>query len=402
MVFAAALTVVLLLATTFYLLFKHKHGYWARRNVATPRASIPFGHLQGFKTRMHSSQSMARYYKQMKGTGPFCGLYFFHSPVLLALDLDFVKNVLIKDFNSFQERGVYYNEKDDPLTAHLFSVEGTRWKQLRSKLTPTFTSGKMKFMFPTIVSVADEFQHCLSTMIEKDDELEIKELLARFTTDVIGTCAFGIDCNSLKDPNAQFRAMGKKVFGQPRNSAVKQFFMLTFKNLARAMHMRSIHDDVTEFFMGIVRETVELREREDVHRNDFMDLLIEIKNRGSLDGTTVEKVTLEEIAAQAFVFFLAGFETSSTTLSYCLYELSLNKQLQEKAREELRSVLKKHDGQFTYEAMMEMHYIDHIINGSFCIFIFRSYFVFHISFTIQLICFNYFQNPFVNTRQAPT
>lgn len=161
----------------------------------------------------------------MKGNGPFCGLYFFHSPVVLATDLGFVKNVLIKDFSSFQERGVFYNEKDDPLSAHVFNVDGAAWKVLRNKLSPTFTSGKMKFMFPTIVGVADAFQSVLSSMIQNGEELEMKELFARFTTDVIGTCAFGIECNSLKDPNAQFRAMGKRKYLEHLETVVQSWYL---------------------------------------------------------------------------------------------------------------------------------------------------------------------------------
>lgn len=306
---------------------------------------------------------LTKFYNQMKGNGLFCGLYFFHSPVVLATDMEFVKNVMVKDFSSFQDRGVFYNEKDDPLSAHLFTVDGAIWKGLRAKLTPTFTSGKMKFMYPTIIKVADEFQNVLSSMIDNGEELEMKELFARFTTDVIGTCAFGIECNSLNDPNAHFRIMGKKVFDEPRHSGTALMIMMAFKETARRLRMKTNHDDVTKFFLGIVKETVELRERENIRRNDFMDLLIEIKNSGSLDGTLVEKVTVLEIAAQAFIFFLAGFETSSTTLSYVMFELSRNKDIQRKAREEIKSVLRKHEGKFTYEAMMEMHYIDQIING---------------------------------------
>lgn len=363
MVFNEIVCGLLLIATIIYLYFKRKHGYWSRRNVISFPTTIPFGNLQGVKNKVHSSQWMVNFYNQVKKIDSYCGLYFFASPVLLAVDLAFVKNILIKDFSSFQERGVFYNEKDDPLSAHLFSVDGARWKGLRSKMTPTFTSGRMKFMFPTIIGVAGEFEKVISSSITDNEDLEIKELLSRYTTDVIGTCAFGIDCNSLKDPNAQFRAMGKKVFGKPRNTGVKSFLMLTFKDAARRLRMKSHHDDVTEFFLGIVRETIEHREQNNIQRNDFMDLLIEIKNRGSLDGTEVEKVTIEEIAAQAFVFFLAGFESSSTTLSFAIFELASNLEIQRKARDEVRSVLEKHGGQLTYEAMMEMHYVDHIING---------------------------------------
>lgn len=361
--FSLTISFLVLIATVVYLFFKYKFGYWSRHNVAFIPPKIPFGNINGIGRRIHSSQLMHSYYKRMKGKGPICGIYFFTSPVALALDLDLIKNVLIKDFNYFQDRGVFYNERDDPLSAHLFSVEGEKWKSLRHRLTPTFSSGKMKFMFPTIVEVAEQFHQCITTLIADNDELELKDLLARFTTDVIGTCAFGINCNSLADPNAQFRAMGKKVFGVRRHSALVQFFMATFKDLARTLRMKNNHDDVSEFFLGIVRETIEYREKNGIQRNDFMDLLMEIKNKGRLDGDDVGEISINEIAAQAFVFFLAGFETSSTTMSYCLYELSLNMALQAEARQEVETVLKRHDGQFTYEAMMEMHLIDRIISG---------------------------------------
>lgn len=133
----------------------------------------------------------------MKGSGLFCGMYFFHVPVALALDLEFVKNVLIKDFSHFHDRGIYYNEKDDPLSAHLFAIDGKKWRNLRAKLTATFTAGKMKFMYPTVVATANEFKLTLDEMLLNNESLDIemKDLLARFATDVIGECAFGIECN---------------------------------------------------------------------------------------------------------------------------------------------------------------------------------------------------------------
>jgi len=75
--------------------------------------------------------------------------------------------------------------------------------------------------------------------------------------------------------------------------------------------VRVFHPDITDFFIRIVRETVELREREQIHRNDFMDLLLDLKRQENGKGLTVE-----QLAAQVFVFFVAGFETSSSNMSY--------------------------------------------------------------------------------------
>lgn len=365
--FTSFLIGVVSLVLAAYWFIRKKYSYWADRGVSYVEPRLPYGNLKIPGKSQHFALTTAEYYNLKKGSGPFCGIYFFLSPVALALDVGFIRNVLIKDFQYFQDRGAFYNEKDDPLSAHLFNLEPGKWKELRSKLTPTFTSGKMKFMLPTIVDVADQFHLCLTNIIKGNEEvLEMRELLGRFTTDVIGTCAFGIDCNSLKDPNAKFRQMGRKVFETPKVNIVSRTLMKSFQSVARALKLRAHHKDVTDFFLNVVKETVAYREENNVQRNDFMNLLIQLKNEGHLSDDPKSKVgclTINEIAAQAYVFFLAGFETSSTALTFCLYELALQKDIQNKARDEINTVLQKYDGKLTYEAVGEMVYIDHIING---------------------------------------
>lgn len=356
---------------------KWKFTYWERHEIAFLPPKFPFGFITISRSKQQFSLRLASIYEKYRNQGPFVGLYFFIKPVILLTDLDMIRNVLIKDFSTFANRGTFVNEKDDPLSAHLFNLDHEQWRPLRNKLTPTFTSGKMKFMFPTIVNVANEFVNCLSEMIKTDNEVEMNDLLGRFTTDVIGTCAFGIECNSLKDPNAIFRQMGKKVFEQPKLGTLGRIIVTTLPGLAKKLGIRLHHKDVTDFFLNAVKETVAYREQNNVKRNDFMDLLINLKN----NPATSEDVglTIEEIAAQAFVFFLAGFETSSTTLTYCLYELALehNKHIQDKARNEILTVLLKYNGELTYDAINEMIYVEQIIKG---LFIFR-----YSSFSIHLI-----------------
>lgn len=70
------------------------------------------------------------------------------------------------------------------------------------------------------------------------------------------------------------------------------------------------------------------------------------------------------ITAQAFLFFLAGFETSSTTISFAMYELAANPKIQEKLYDEIQTAYEKH-GCFSYDTISEMKYLDCVVRGKF-------------------------------------
>ncbi|XP_065092325.1 cytochrome P450 6a8-like [Ochlerotatus camptorhynchus] len=363
-----AVTEVLLFAaiilTILSLLVKHRYGFWQRHGAPYLQPEFPFGNFKEMGKTIHPAFLTQRIYNQFKRKGPFVGLYIFLNPVMLVTDLHLAKKILIKDFNCFPNRGVYFNEKDDPLSSHLFSLEGSRWRDLRAKITPTFSTGRIRMAFPAVLEVAGRFIDYLEVNCVGLDATEIRDSMARFTTDVIGRCAFGLECNSFRDPENEFRRIGRKHFDTPRNHPLKVFIMKTFRGLANSMGMKQIHDDVSEFFSGVVRETIEHREREGVSRGDFLDLLIKLKNTGRLEdsGEDIGQLTFDEIAAQAFIFFTAGFETTSSTLTYTLYELARNQAIQEVAREDVEKVLKKFDGSYSYECFQSMTYLDQCIN----------------------------------------
>ncbi|GBP03223.1 Cytochrome P450 6a9 [Eumeta japonica] len=89
---------------------------------------------------------------------------------------------------------------------------------------------------------------------EQQNIVEVKELLARFTTDVIGTCAFGIECSSLKDPNAEFRVMGRKALVEQRHNRLVIAFMASFVELARKLHFKQTPDEIEEFLCALLEK----------------------------------------------------------------------------------------------------------------------------------------------------
>lgn len=197
--------------------------------------------------------------------------------------------------------------------------------------------------------------------------LDIKDVMARYTTDVIGSAGFGIDCNSLKDPNCEFRQYGKRVTG---SNWRRRFSSLVPHSILRLFNFSLSDQYRRTFIMNLVTNIIDYRENNNIYRKDFMHLLLQLKNRGVIsddekimdDNNKKEYFTVYEVAAQCQIFLVAGFETSSGLMTFALLELAQNQDLQDKLREEIQRVLKKHDG-MTYEAIMEMSYLDQVVSG---------------------------------------
>ncbi|GLG95591.1 Probable cytochrome P450 6a13 [Gryllus bimaculatus] len=191
----------------------------------------------------------------------------------------------------------------------------------------------------------------LGARAARAEQVEMKEPLAQYATDVIGNCAFGLQINSLSDPDCEFRRMGKKMFEPTLASALRRFTLIFLPTLAKVLNVSLIGGDVTRFFRAAVRETVALRERHGVLRHDFLHLLLQLRAHGADDAF---ELTDNLLAAQVFVFFMAGFETTSTTMSFALHELAVNPDVQARLQEEVDAALQETDGRVTYDAVMKM------------------------------------------------
>jgi cytochrome P450 family 6 len=232
-------------------------------------------------------------------------------------DPEIIKNILVKDFHSFHDHGLFKDEDIEPLSGHLFLIGGSRWKNLRAKLTPTFTSGKMKMMFQTLVDCGHELGSILEKSANNKEIIEIKDLMARYSTDIISSAAFGIKCNCLKNPDAEFRQWGRKFFAPSIRNAVTAFLNETIPNLMGVLKVTPIDYKIARYFQSMVNDTVNYREKNNITRNDFLQLLIQIKNKVKVSEKNeipemngygnLEDKSSEDGMYVHFVFFLATF-----------------------------------------------------------------------------------------------
>ncbi|KMQ87734.1 cytochrome p450 6k1 [Lasius niger] len=347
--------------TVAYLYMTRKFKYWKERGVSEI-SPIPF--LGNFTACIFKKKSPGRllkeFYDQAKGQ-PYVGFFIFDKPLLLVRDHELVKNVLTKDFNHFSDRYFTPDETDRLGYANLFFIKNPMWRMLRLNMTSFFTPGKLKKMLELIDECAENLVEYLDSMNlgSRGKIMEVKELSGKFSTDVIGSTAFGLSTNSFKNPDAEFCKYGKMIFGPARSFEI---LAVTFMPLLSRLAGFTLFGKQTDAFMRkVFWETIAQRIKSGERRNDLIDILIELKkNHGDKDIEGF-KFNGDDLLAQAGIFFAAGYETSATTMAFTLYELALHPEIQNRLREEILQALVKSDGKATYEMLMSLSYLDMVL-----------------------------------------
>lgn len=239
------------------------------------------------------------------------GLYFSLRPNLLINDPQLIQDILVRDFNNFHDRPFYIDEVKNPLTGHLFSLPGQKWRDLRVKLTPAFTTGKLKGMLPIIKDCAEVLTDYLVKNIDDGNcEIELGNLFSRYTINIISSVAFGIENDCINNRDNIFYVICEKI-SKPN---FKKGIMDIFAMFLPFVSVRAVDQEIEDFIFSMVQQTVDYREKNDVTRRDFMQLMIELKNNGFMttdekssgEFENIRKLKISEVAAQAFVFIVAG------------------------------------------------------------------------------------------------
>ena len=114
------------------------------------------------------------------------GYFFFWTPFLVLTDLGLTKQIFIKDFDHFTDRrkievGHEYLDK------MMFMLAGEPWREMRSVVSPVFTSGKLKAMSGTIDRVGAELAAYVEKLAADCEDVNARDLASRFTTQSIAT-----------------------------------------------------------------------------------------------------------------------------------------------------------------------------------------------------------------------
>lgn len=285
----------ILICTIIYECCIKSWNYFEKRNVKFIRG-LPF--LGSFYEMILGKKAFPNLLKDFYYKYPnesFIGLYeLIGKKVYLVRDPDIVKQITIKDFDHFTNHRFNIDEHVEPLFGRsLFFMRDNKWKRMRTTLSPAFTGSKMRLLYSLITDCTEEFVNFLNKMQSNNNnkpiEIELKDLFTRFTSDAIASCAFGLNVNSVKDKTNEFYKMGRKITNFDGIKGLKFFGYASMPAVMRFFKIAMIDKSDATYFRDIVLKTFEYREKNNIIRQDMINLLIQakqgtLKNDDDYDG----------------------------------------------------------------------------------------------------------------------
>ncbi|XP_059615023.1 probable cytochrome P450 6a13 [Phlebotomus argentipes] len=345
---------IVIICAFLHLLLKWNYSYWQRDGVPGPNPSILTGNIgPAIAQKKHLGMLADDWYKKFSNL-PFIGYYNVLTPAIMIRDVELIKNVLIRDFTSFlaNERAINYDPHDMIAENPFFQTDEQKWKLSRSIMSPMFTTNKMKSIFPLMKKPCDSLIKYINQEGSEADH-EAKSLSAKFTTENVASCVFSLEANCFDDLNSEFRRMGRTLFKPSFWLGIKFTVMQLLPFFERLFRVSFIPKPVAEWAKRLVKENVKSRQHRELDCEDMLQILLDSQDKFS--------ISLNQIAGHAVSLFVEGFETSSSVLSFALWEIARHEEIQQKVYEEIKRVLEKHKNTLSYEAISEMEYLDLVI-----------------------------------------
>ncbi|KAJ8729800.1 hypothetical protein PYW07_016838 [Mythimna separata] len=312
------------------------------------------------------------------------GHYDLLTPMYLVRDVEAMKRITIKDFEHFVDRRAFTTTSDPLFGRGLLLLQGDEWKAMRSTMSPAFTSSKIRLMVPFMEEVSKEMINVLNEKIKDSGNLYIdvdtKDLMTRYAIDVIASCAFGLKVSSQKEDN-EFYTNSQNI-AKFTQRPLRMFFCKYFPKVAQILNISLVPRESRDYFTNVVLGTMRDRAKNNIVRHDLINILAEVK-RGQLtherDGedknagfaTSHESIDKKQhnfewsdsdLVAQAVLFLFGGFDTVSTTMSFLLYELAVNPDVQDRLAQEIREHDAKNGGKMDSNTVQDLMYLDMVVS----------------------------------------
>ncbi|KAG6447565.1 hypothetical protein O3G_MSEX005067, partial [Manduca sexta] len=195
------LLLLIIIISVVYIFFHIRYRYWKRRGVHYEKPFLFFGNL-----RYVMRKSFWEMFNELrkKNKRDYYGIFLAWQPTLVVQTPEYVRKILVKDYDHFENRLCYSSLQSDPLgSLNLFTLKAPLWSTMRHELSPMFTSKRLKMLTDLMnVNAKELVLKIKRENVDKNEPANLKELLSMYTSDTVGYTVFGIYVSALNDPSS--------------------------------------------------------------------------------------------------------------------------------------------------------------------------------------------------------
>lgn len=235
------------------------------------------------------------------------------------------------------------------------------FKTQRKNLMPAFNYRHIKDLYPTFWSKSRELVESLKTELDKkapDNVVEMNDWASRATLDIIGAAGLGQDFGALQNPNTELNSTYRKIFAPSKAAQTLGFLSMFIPHwivqrlpIKRNDDMFEARQVIRSVSRDLIRQKKEALEKDEKRNIDIISVALE-------SGVFTD----ENIVDQMMTFIAAGHETTSSTMTWAIYELCKKPEIQTRLREEIHAHIQSLDESMDAAKLDKLSYLHAVCN----------------------------------------
>lgn len=257
---------------------------------------------------------------------PGLDLYMVNNPEL-------VKRVMDSEAEHFPKSPLLGEALEPLLGESIFTTNGDQWQRQREMMNPAFAQARLNVAFPLMRAATEDMMARLARLpdgAEHDVEVEMTHV----TADIIFRTIFSVpmegdDARRIFEAFARFQALAPRLL-LPSIYGVR--WLVWPWDVWRS---RKAAGEIRGLLAKLVRPRYEAhRSGQPAPHSDILQSFIEAK-----DHRTGQPFSFEELVDQVAMLFLAGHETSASSLTWAAHLLANASEVQRRMADEVHAVL---------------------------------------------------------------